>query len=234
MKQGDYSGATGSNIEDDFDSTIADIAGISAGPGPYACSLYIYDGANPVPSGYVRVVNGALEYTQPVDGNGFAVFALSSGTWLVLYSFPTCQQDTNPDTLSVSAHIRDTVAVTCATVGSPAGGANFCSVYVYTYGILGDSLEGATFTAVPKGRGPWIDSNNVAILPVNKTAKTDSAGYAGLAIYRSSVVRQLQPDGTQGGDSLTYDFELKMRRSRGFSWKAEGRVVPDSASWWVK
>jgi hypothetical protein len=164
--------------------------------------------------------------------SGWAIFNLEDGTWTGTAFKTAYTQDTIPQTFSISGDLTDTITMSATSIGSP-GNAALCSVYIYSYGTVGDTVEGAIFRAIPRGRGPWIDTNNVAIMPSEKTARTDSDGYAALAVYKSAYVRQLQSDGTQGGDSLKYDFILT--KPRHFEWKAENRVVPaDSSAWWVK
>jgi len=228
------------DIEDDStgipDSLIARVDSMwtfFGGRGENTCKIYVKSGANyPANLTVKMVASGGTSYYQQTDANGLALFQLDDGTYSgYLISSPAYSQDTLPQTFTFTADYNDTLTASATTVGSPGGGANFCSTYIYTYGILGDTIEGATFSMVPKGRGPWIDSNGVAIIPLVKTAATNSNGYVGLAVYRSSVVRQLQPDGTQGGDSLKYDISLTYKNR---IWRADDRVVPDSGSWWVK
>jgi len=203
-----------------------------AGDGANLCSLYVYSGSGSIGGASITMTKGVDSWDNLSNSAGWVVFSLENGTWYGTAYKTAFTQDTIPQTFSISAAIKDTITMSATSVGSP-GNAQLCSVYIYTYGIVGDTVEGATFRAIPRGRGAWIDTNNVAVMPSEKTARSDSNGYAALAVYKSALVRQLQSDGTQGGDSLKYDFILT--KPRHFEWKAENRVVPaDSSVWWVK
>jgi hypothetical protein len=217
------------------DTTIARVDStldiLQGGNGANLCSIFVYNGSGAISNATITMTKGSESWDDLSDSAGWAVFNLDNGTWYGTAYKTANTQDTIPQTFSISAAMKDTITMSTISIGSP-GSATLCSVYIYTYDMVGDSIEGATFRAVPRGRGPWIDSGNVAIIPSEKTATTDSTGYAALAVYRSHVVRQLQSDGTQGGDSLKYDFILT--KPRHFQWKAENRVVPDSGSWWAR
>lgn len=237
MKAGDYSGAVGSNVEDDFDTAFVKLNALleaGGGLGSNACSIYVKSGAAFPANITVMLSSGGTNYFSQSDANGLALFILDDGTYSgYALSSPVYSQDTIPQTFTFSAAYNDTLTLSATTVGAPAGGANYCSTYIWTYDLLGDSIQGAKLTAIPQGIGPWVDTNYVAIW-VKETVSSLSNinGYAAMTLYRTSVVRELKDDGTLG-DSLKYDFELTYPGSR-YGWKATDRTVPDSASWWIR
>ncbi len=226
MKAGAYTGAAGSNIEDDFDSVFVDIAAISApgGSGAFSCSLFAWDGASAITSGSIRMISGVNEYVLPIDANGWVEFSLDGGTWSAYATALRFIQDTIPQTITFSTHHIDTISMTAFSPSTPTDTGKVV-LYVWTDRILGDTLEGATFRVIPLDKGKnWVTGGNRILLTGEITVKTDSTGYAEIEVYQSSYTHPYP----SGSDSLKYNISVTYP-GLGY-WAQPGFVAPDSGN----
>jgi len=216
MKLGAYDGTEGSNVEDDFDSLSVDVAALSGGTGANLCSLYIYNGNGFISTASVTMTKGSETQSKFSNSAGWAIFSLDDGTWTGVAYKTANTQDTIPQTFSISADLTDSITMTAHTPAAPSS-ANLCNVYGYTWDMVGDTVVGATFRAVPRGRGPWRDSSGTIILVKEQTTTSDDSGYVSLNLYKSYFVTN------PNGDSLKYDWVISKRPY--FEAKFENRTV---------
>lgn len=155
----------------------------------------------------VRTLN---QSTVIVDGlstnvNGLLIIEIGDGVGTdSFYVATTANNYTySIDTIAVaSGGGTDTIWMTAFDPGSPTR-TGTSKLYVWTNDVLGDTLSGATLRAVPIVKGEnWEDSAGIIVIPWEKTATTDSLGYASLDLYRSAYVTNAD------GDSLKYNIYL--------------------------
>ena len=178
---------------------------------------------NAMTSGSSRISSGATSYTSAINGAGYVVFSLTDATWEGLVYVPGFIQDTIPQTFVVSASFRDTITVTAQTVTGATNPA-LVKLYAWTDQILGDTLQGAKMTIIPRvsGRERWTAANNRIILPREETATADDSGYVAIEVYPTETTNN------EDGDSLYYNIEISMR---GYPiWIYENFIVYDDST----
>ncbi len=206
---GDYSGAAGDNIEDDFDTLFARPSGNDVN----LCSLYVFNVSGALTLGSVSMTQGATRRTASIDGAGWASFGLNNGTWTGLAAVTGNRQDTIPQTFSLSGDLTDSISMTAFTINTPTDTGKV-NLYLYTDRIMGDTLEGAIMTVSPIKRGKnWKTDGGRVLLLGDITATANSDGLVQIEVYQSSFVhpykwsRALGAYTTQA-DSLEYKITV--------------------------
>jgi hypothetical protein len=179
MKQGDYSGAAGSNIEDDLDA-------LTGGGTEPETVIVLSVGDTTQIQGAVVVVRTLDQSTVKVPGlttdvNGKLILELGDGVGTDSFFVATSHNNYiyKTDTIAVaSGGGTDTVWMTQFSPNSPTDTGKV-TLYVWTDDILGDTLEGATFAVTPITKSKnWRTDGGRVILPQTVTKATDSLGYA--------------------------------------------------------
>jgi len=193
-------------IQDTLNSLSTQVAALSSasGSGPYLCSLFVGTGAgSAMTGGFSRMSNGATRWTSDINGSGWAVYNLTAGTWSGLVYVTGYKQDTIPQTFVISDTLTDTITVTAQNPANPTD-PSLVRVYAWTDNILGDTLQGAIMTAIPriKGRQTWTAANNRIVLPRQEYAVADDSGYVYLDLHPTETTNNAD------GDSLYYDIQI--------------------------
>jgi hypothetical protein len=221
MKQGAYTGATGNNIEDDFDSVFADIAALSltgGGTEPETIIVLSVGDTTQIQTAVV-VVRTLDQSTVKVPGlttdvNGKLILELGDGVGTDSFFVATSHNNYiyKTDTIAVaSGGGTDTVWMTQFSPNSPTDTGKV-TLYVWTDDILGDTLEGATFAVTPITKSKnWRTDGGRVILPQTVTKATDSLGYAEIEVYQSAYVHPYKyKNGAfeTDADSLKYNITI--------------------------
>ncbi len=168
------------------DRTIGNAGG--AGPGGYACSLYVQKSGAAVQDVTVRLLNTAGDSEigrLPVDANGRAIFSVPNETYLVYVSKAGLTQTVLPETVVVSADgVSDTVAVTEFDPGNPPQ-PGLCRVYGYVTDLMAEGVL-AKITAEADSTTIFYEGLVISHYSVVDTADDD--GYWYLDLFKSDSI----------------------------------------------
>lgn len=229
MKAGAYTGATGSNIRDDFDTVLVKIAAIDvgAGSGANTCSVWVYDTGNTVMVSDIKVrannASGANQGMDRTNVTGIAVLNLDDGDYnLVIPMNSGYIQTTNPQPFTVSGATNDTIDVTWFSPSDPGG--DLCAVYNYVLDGNRNGVPGVTITAtIPTNFWPITQAGQA--IRATATAKTDGNGLWQMSIPPSGLLL------TADGDSASFwQFTAPGQLFGHMGYKV---TVPDSASFFM-
>jgi hypothetical protein len=198
MKQGDYSGAAGSNIEDDFDTVLVKIAAIAigSGSGANACTIYAKAGSDFIQGVNVRLQSsGGTDYYDDTDSDGKAVFTLDDGTYYGYATVTGHTQDVIPDTFTFTADYNDTLLMTPFAPTAPAG--DLTTLYNWIVDGNDQPIKNVEIEAyIPQKFWPVKNTNKA--IKAQHAVRTDSAGLWELPIFGNDIVL------TDQGDSSSY------------------------------
>lgn len=218
-----YTGAAGSNIEDDLDTLLAR----PSGSGPRLCSLFVATGAGAaMTSGFSRMTSGAITWTSDINGDGYAIYSLTDATWSGLVYVTAHTQDTIPQTFVVTADLHDTITVTAHVLDTPSG-PDLVNAYIYTFDLVGDTVVNARMETTVNGNPPFRDADsNLVAIPRKVVAYSDTLGLIQQEIRKSSTATDIN------GNPVTYNF--KITKKNYFSALFDNRTAPDSTTWQIK
>jgi hypothetical protein len=167
------------------------LAILQSGNGPYVCSLYVYNGSGAITSGRVRMVQGATTWADDINSDGYAIFGLTSGTWYGIAYIPLNQQDTIPQTFSITDDLTDSISLSLHTPTAAVG--DLCTVWNYIMDGSNNPVPGVAITAtIPTVFWPIRYEGQAVKAKVS--TKTDNTGKWELQIYPSSLLLTTQAD----------------------------------------
>ena len=214
------------DLHDKLDALNTLVGTWGAGTGPRLCSLYVWNGASALTSGYTRMTSGSTSYTVNISGDGFAVYNLTDATWTGLVYAPGFTQDTIPQTFVITSDTLDTLSMTANTISTPSA-PDMVNMYEYTWDIVGDTVVGAKMEVTVNGRPPYQDSaGNFVPIPRKIIAYSDTLGLVQIEVRESATVTDA------AGDDITYD--IKISKENYFNLIFENRTAPDSAAWRIQ